>query len=151
MNPLASIPGVLTIAAWSTYLVLAILHSFDVPPWVLITIAFGVLACIAIAVGYRHWRVAVLAASSIYLVLYALRVLQMAASVTNLEKESLLSALSFYYATSWRLTSLTFRDRGIFDGSAHAFLEYLMPVLMVSLIGATLVSWYRGRALLKTG
>ena len=150
-HPITSVPGVLAIAAWAAYLGLAIFHSFDVPPWVLIATAFGVLSCVALAVGYRHWRVTVLLASSIYLLLYAVRVINLAVSVTDVEKSSLFSALTFYYSKSWQLTSLAFRTHGVFDGSTHAFLEYVMPILMVALIGATLLSWPRGRGISQMG
>jgi hypothetical protein len=144
-HPITSVPGVLAIGAWASYFGLAIARSFDVPTWVLIAIAFGVLSCVALAVGYRHWRLTVLLASSTYLLLYADRVINLAVSVTDVEKSSLFSALTFYYSTSWRVTSLAFRDRGVFDGSAHAFLEYVMPVLMVILIAVTLFSWAHSR------
>ena len=150
-HPITSVPGVLAIGAWAAYLGLAIFHSFDVPPWVLIAIAFGVLSCVALAVGYRYWRVAVLLGSSIYLLLYAGRVINLAVSVTDVEKSSLFSALTFYYSTSWRATSLAFRERGVFDGSTHAFLEYVMPVLMVILIAVTLFSWARSREISEAG
>ena len=146
-HPITSVPGVLALAAWAAYLGLAIFHSFDVPPWVLIATAFGVLSCVALAVDYRHWRFTVLLASLIYLLLYAGRVINLAVSVTDVEKSSLFSTLTFYYGTSWRATSLAFRDRGVFDGSTHAFLEYVMPVLMVVLIAVTLLSWVRSRGI----
>ena len=148
--PIASAPGVLAIAAWSVYLLSAIFHALDVPPWVAISTVFGVLGCIAVVVGYKHWRIAVLSASSIYLLLYAVRVIQMAESVTDSDKSSLISALAFYYRTSWRVTSLFFQERGIVDGSSYVFLEYIMPALMLALIGAILLSRPRKQAISET-
>ena len=134
---LASVPGVFALAAWSIYVLSAVLYFPDVPTSVLITAFFGLVASFAVIFNFKYWRSAVLLASSLYLLLYAIRVIRMATMTTDL---SFLSALSFYYSISWRVTIGMFQEKGMAGGLAHAFLEYVMPVLIVALIAVTLRS-----------
>jgi hypothetical protein len=137
-HPLASVTGVLTLAAWSVYVLSAVLYYPEFPPSVLVTGGFGIAACLAVAFNFKYWRAAVLLASSLYLVLYAIRVIRMTTMTTP--DMSFLSALSFYYSVSWQLAASMFQEKGVVGGFTHAFLEYVMPVLMVALIAIALAS-----------
>jgi hypothetical protein len=136
---LATGPGLLALAVWIVYLLLALSNLPDLPHRVLISGFFGLLACVAVLLNYRHWRVAVLLASCVYLVTYAVLVTRMAMMVTD-QGASLVSALSFYYSTSWQVSTGVFQERGFLGGLAHVFLEYLMPLLNIVLIALTLMS-----------
>ena len=138
-HPLASVPGASALAVWSVYLLLALLSIPDVPYRVLINSSFGLLACLAVAFNYRHWRFAVLLASSVYLLVYAIQIIRMANMMLDAGKSSLLSAISFYYIASWQVTSGVFLERGTVAGLMQGFLEYVMPVLSVALIAATVM------------
>jgi hypothetical protein len=98
---------------------------------------FGLLACLAVIFNFAYWRASVLLASSVYLLLYVIRIVRMTAITKDL---SFLSALSFYYKVSWRVTTGAFEEKGLVGGVAHAFLEYAMPVLVVVLISVILIS-----------
>ena len=139
-HPLASAPGVSALAVWSVYLLLALLSIPDVPYRMMINSFFGLLACLAVILDYRHWRYAVLLASSVYVVVYAIQVIRMAGMMLDSEKSSFLSALSFYYSASWNVTTGVFLERGVANALMHGFLEYVMPVLNVALIAAALIS-----------
>lgn len=45
--------------------------------------------------------------------------------------------LSRHYSTLWLLMVGAYRERGVVQGAMNAFLEYVMPVLVVALIIAT--------------
>ena len=138
-RPLASVPGVSALAVWSVYLLLALASIPDVPYRMMINSCFGLLACLAVILDYKHWRYAVLLASSIYIVVYAIQVIRMAGMMLDPEKSSFLSTLSFYYSASWSVANGVFLERGVVAGLMHGFLEYVMPVLSVALIAATLM------------
>ena len=143
-HPLASVPGVLALAAWSIYVLCAILYFLpDPPPSALVAGFFGLAACTAAAFNFKYWRATILVASLLYLVLYAVRVFRMTTITADLPFPS---ALSFYYAMSWQVTAGTFHEKGMVSGLAHAYLEFAMPVLMVALIAATLVNRRARRA-----
>jgi hypothetical protein len=79
----------------------------------------------------------VLLAASVYLLLYVVRIVRMTAIAENL---SFVSALSFYYSVSWRVTAGAFEEKGLAGGLMHAYLEYAMPVLAVALILVILIT-----------
>ena len=138
-HPYTTVPGVLALTAWSLYVLCALLYFLpDIPPTELVNGCFGIAACLAMAFNFRYWRATVLAASSLYLVLYAIRVFRMTAMAGDLP---FTSALSFYYAMSWQVSMGAFQEKGMAGGLAQAFLAYAMPVLMVALIAAILISW----------
>ena len=107
---LASVPGISALAVWSVYLLLALISIPDVPYRVLINSFFGLLACLAVVLNYRRWRFAVLLASCVYLLVYAIQVIRMANMMADSEKSSLLSALPFYYSASWNVAAGVFLE-----------------------------------------
>jgi hypothetical protein len=136
-HPLASVPGVLALAAWSAYVLCALLYFLpDLQPTELVNGCFGIAACLALAFNFKYWRATALAAASLYLVLYAIRVFRMTAMTPDLP---FTSALSFYYTMSWQVSVGAFQEKGMAAGLAYAFLQYAMPVLMVALIAAILI------------
>lgn len=136
-HPLASAPGMLALAAWSIYVLGAVfLYYPDLFASVLIAGFFGLVACAAVVSNFKYWRSAVVLASSVYLLLYVIRVIRM----TTMTTDPFLSALSFYYSASWRVATSMFLEKGSVGGLTHIFLEYVMPVLMVALIAVVLVS-----------
>ena len=147
-HPLASVQGVCAIAVWSVYLLYAALYYPDVLTSVLIAGFFGLLACFAVVFNFTYWRSTVLLASSVYLLLYVIRIVRMTAIAKDL---SFLSALSFYYSASWRVAMGAFEEKGLMGGLTHAFIEYAMPVLVVALISVILISSRRKRGLPRTG
>jgi hypothetical protein len=147
-HPLASVQGVFAIAVWSVYLLYAALYYPDVLTSVLIAGFFGMLACLAVVFNFTYWRATVLLASSVYLLLYVIRIVRMTAIAKDL---SFLSALSFYYSASWRVAMGAFEEKGLMGGLTHAFIEYAMPVLVVALISVILISSRRKRGLPRTG
>jgi hypothetical protein len=144
MNPrhekraLGTGPGLLALAMWLVYLLLALNNLPDLPHRVSINGFFGLLACVAVLLNYRRWRFVVLLASCVYLVTYVVLVTRMATMVTE-QGGSISSALLLYYKTSWQVTTGVFQERGFPGGLAHVFLEYIMPVLNVLLIAFTLM------------
>lgn len=138
IHPLAGVPGALALAVWSVYLLLGLMSIPEVPYRVLIAGFFGLLACLAVVLNYKRWRFIVLLASSVYLLVYAIQVTRMTMMVTDPGK-SPLSALSFYYSMSWRVAEGMFQEKGVVGGLTHGYLEYVMPVLSVVLIGAVLI------------
>jgi hypothetical protein len=147
-HPLASVQGVFAIAVWSVYLLYAALYYPDVLTSVLIAGFFGLVACLAVVFNFTYWRSTVLLASSVYLLLYVIRIVRMTAIAKDL---SFLSALSFYYSVSWRVATGAFEEKGLVGGLTHAFLEYVMPVLVVVLISVILISSRQKRGLPRTG
>lgn len=147
-HPLASIAGVITLAAWSVYVLSAVLYYPEFPPSVLVTGGFGIAACLAVAFNFKYWRAAVLLACALYLLLYVIRVYRMTTMTTDL---SFVSALSSYYSISWQLAASMFQEKGLVGGLTHAFLEYVMPVLMVALIVITLISRRRRSGVSRAG
>jgi len=136
-HPLASLQGVFAIAVWSVYLLYTALHYPDVLTSVLIAGFFGLVACLAVVFNFTYWRATVLLASSVYLLLYVIRIVRMTAIAKDL---SFLSALSLYYSLSWRVATGAFEEKGWVGGLTHSFIEYLMPVLVVALIAVILIS-----------
>lgn len=130
-HPLGSALGVFALALWSVYALYAALHYPDVLPSVLIGAFFGLLACLAVVSNFTYWRPTVLLASSAYLLIYAIQVFRMTAIRPDLP---FFSALSFYYSVSWRVAIGAFEEKGFAGGLFHAYLEYVMPVLVVALI-----------------
>jgi hypothetical protein len=143
-HPLASVQGVFAIAVWSVYLLYAALYYPDVLTSVLIASFFGLIACLAVVFNFTYWRSTVLLASSVYLLLYVIRIVRMTAIAKDL---SFLSALSFYYSVSWRVATGAFEEQGLVGGFTHAFIEYVMPVLVVALISVILISSRQKRGL----
>jgi hypothetical protein len=136
-HPLLSTPGVFALALWSVYSLHAALSFPDILTSVLIGAFFGLVACLAIIFNFKYWRSAVLLASSVYLLLYVIRIVRMTAIAKD---RSFLSALSFYYSVSWRVATGAFEEKGLVGGLTYAFLEYVMPVLVVALISVILIS-----------
>lgn len=136
-HPLTSVPGVFALALWSVYLLYALLYYPDVLTSVLIAGFFGLIACLAVVFNFTYWRSMVLLASSIYLLLYVIRIVRMTTIAKHL---SFLSALSFYYSVSWRVAAGAFEEKGLMGGLTHGFLEYVMPLLVVAHISLVLIS-----------
>lgn len=147
-HPLATVQGVFAIAVWSVYLLYTALYYPDVLTSVLIAGFFGLVACVAVVFNFTYWRSTVLLASSVYLLLYVIRIVRMTAIAKDL---SFLSAVSFYYSVSWRVATGAFEEKGLVGGLTHAFLEYVMPVLVVALISVILISSRQKRGLQRTG
>ena len=147
-HPLASVPGVFALALWSVYLLYAALYYPDVLTSVLIAGFFGLIACLAVVFNFTYWRSTVLLTSSVYLLLYVIRIIRMTAIAKDL---SFLSALSFYYNVSWRVAAGAFEEKGLVGGLTHGFLEYVMPVLVVALISVILISSRRELGEARTG
>jgi hypothetical protein len=147
-HPLVSVPGVFALVLWSVYLLYAALYYPDVLTSVLIAGFFGLIACLAVVFNFTYWRSTVLLASSVYLLLYVIRIVRMTAIAKDL---SFLSALSFYYSVSWRVATGAFQEKGFVGGLTHAFLEYVMPVLVVALISVILIPSRRKRGVSQTG
>jgi hypothetical protein len=143
-HPLATVEGVFALVLWSVYLLYVALYYPDVLTSAIIAGLFGLLACLALVFNFVYWRAAVVIASSVYLLLYVIRIVRMTAIPGDL---SFLSALSFYYSASWRVTIGAFEEKGSVGGVIHAFLEFAMPVLVVALIIVTLMSARRKRGL----
>jgi hypothetical protein len=130
-HPLTSAQGVFALALWSVYSLHAALSYPDVLTSVLIGAFFGFVASLAVVFNSRYWRLTVLLASFVYLLLYVIRIVRMTAIAKDL---SFLSALSFYYSASWRVAAGAFEEKGWVGGLVHAYLEYAMPVLVIALI-----------------
>jgi hypothetical protein len=131
-HPLASAPGALALATWSIYVLCTVfLYYPDFLASMLIAGFFGLVACAAVIFSFKYWRATVVVASSVYLLLYVIRVIRMTTLTTDL---SFLSSLSSYYSILWRVTGGMFQEKGMAGGLAQAFLEYVMPILVVALI-----------------
>ena len=146
-HPLASAQGVFALAIWSLYSLYVALYFPDVLTSVLIAGFFGIVACLAVVVNFKYWRSTVLLASSVYLLLYVIRIVRMTAIAKDL---SFLSALSFYYSVSWRVATGMFQEKGLVGGLTHGFLEYVMPILVVALILVILLFTRRKLGLSQT-
>jgi hypothetical protein len=146
-HPLASVQGVFALTLWSVYLLYAALYYPDVLTSVLVAGFFGFVACLAVVFNFTYWRSTVLLASSVYLLLYVIRIVRMTAIRPDLP---FFSALSFYYSVSWRVATGAFEERGLVGGLTHALVEYAMPVLVVALISVILISSRRQRGLSQT-
>jgi len=141
---LASVAGLFALALWSPYsLYVAFSYPFVLTS-VLIGACFGLAACFAMVFNFRYWRALVLLASSVYLLLYVIRIVRMTAIAAD---HSFLSAIAFYYSASWRVTAGAFEEKGWAGGLTHAYLEFIMPVLVVALISVVLISRRRKRGL----
>jgi hypothetical protein len=147
-HPLATVQGVFAFAVWSVYSLYAALYYPDVLTSVLIAGIFGFVACLAVVFNFTYWRAIVLLASSVFLLLYVIRIVRMTWIAKDL---SFLSALSFYYSVSWRVATGVFQEKGLVGGLTHSFLEYVMPVLVVALISVILISSRRKPVLSRTG
>ena len=141
-HPLASVQGVFALALWSVYSLYAALYYPDVLTSVLIGAFFGFVASLAVVFNFTYWRLTVLLASSVYLLLYVIRIVRMTAIAKDL---SFLSALSFYYSVSWRVAAGAFEEKGWVGGLTHVFLEYAMPILVIALILVILIFSRRRR------
>src|SRR5262245_32029820 len=137
---LASFPGLLAIVAWALYVICAVLYFPEFPPSVIAIGIAGIVACLAVAFNFKYWRAVVVLACLLYLILYVVRVVRMTALTTD---ASFLSSLSFYYSASWSLGASMFQEKGVLGGMTHAFLEFVMPVLVIVLLAANLMSWRR--------
>ena len=147
-HPLASVPGVFALALWSVYSLYAALYYPDVLTSMLIAAFFGLVACLAVVFNFNYWRSCVLLASSVYLLLYVIRIVRMTAIAKDF---SFLSALSFYYSASWRVATGAFEEKGLVGGVTHAFLEFAMPVLVIALISVMLLSSRRKLGVWRSG
>lgn len=132
--------GMSALAVWGVYLLLALVSFPDVQYRVYINNFFGLLAIAAIVANFRRWVGAVILASLVYLVTYAVLVARMAGAMADPDKTSLPAALSAYYSSSWMVTNGIFIERGTWGGLMHGFLEYAMPLLAVALLLAGLLS-----------
>jgi len=142
--PATSTPGVVALATWSAYVLLAaFFYAPDYPPSVL-TIGFcGLLAGLAVVLNFAYWRLVVVMASIVYLLFYAVRVLRMVALTSGFELSALPSALTFYYSSSWRVTIGLLQEQGVAGSLAHGYIEYAMPILSVALIVLVWMTWRR--------
>jgi hypothetical protein len=147
-HPLANVPGLFALALWSVYSLYVAIYYPDVLTSMLIAGIFGLAACLAVVFNFTYWRSTVILASTVYLLLYVIRIVRMTAIAKDL---SFLSALSFYYSVSWRVATGAFEEKGLVGGLIHAFLEYLMPVLVIALISVILISSRRKLGVSRTG
>jgi len=137
-HPLATAPGILALAAWSMYVLGGgYLYYPAFLASVLIAGFFGLVACVAVIANFKYWRSAVVLASSVYLVLYVIKVIRMTGMTAD---TPFLSAISFYYGALWQVGLAMFQERGYAGGLTQGFLEYVMPVLVIALIPIVLVS-----------
>lgn len=138
-HPAKSATGAVALAAWALYVLLAAIFYYpDYPASVWPIAGAGLLACLAVALSLRYWRLVVTLASCVYLVFYAARILRMVALTSGFEISSLPSALFFYYLASWQVTIGLLQERGLTGSFMHGYIEYVMPVLSVVLI---VVAW----------
>ena len=138
---LATPLGISALAVWGIYLLLMLVSLPDVQYRVYINGFFGLLAVLAIAINFRRWVAAVIVASLVYLVTYAVLVVRMAGMMSDPDKTSLPASLAAYYGASWIVATGAFIERGPWGGLMHGFLEYAMPLLVVALLVAGLFSW----------
>ena len=140
IRAIATVPGVLALAAWTLYVLLNALQLPGVFPSVMVACAFGLLACVAVIANFRYWRAVVLIAATAYVVVYVIRVGGMMMIGADAGR-SLASGLVSYYAMLWQITGGTFQEMGAFRGITQVFLDFVMPVLIVVSIVVTLISW----------
>lgn len=141
-RPAFSTPlGISALAVWSIYLLLGLASIPDVPYRMLINGFFGVLVILAVFANFRHWVAAVILASLVYLVTYAVLIVRMAGAMSDPDKTSVPAALAAYYSASWMVATGVFIERGMWGGLMHGFLEYAMPLLVTVLLLAGLLHW----------
>jgi hypothetical protein len=131
--------GISALAVWSVYLLSGLAAFPDVPHRMLINGFFGLLVVLAVVVNFRHWVAAVIVASLVYLVTYAVLIVRMAGTMSDPDKTSLPAALAAYYGASWLVATGVFIERGTWGGLMHGFLEYAMPLLVLALLLAGLL------------
>jgi hypothetical protein len=136
-HPLASVSGVFALVVWSAYSLYVAFNFNDALASVIIGGVFGFVACAAMILNFRYWRFSVLLASAVYLLLYVIRIVRMIAMTADIP---FLPALSFYYSMSWNVASGVFQEKGMVGGLTHAYFEFVMPVLVVAIIAAILIS-----------
>ena len=135
-HPLTSVPGVLAVATWLIYILCAaFLYYPNFLASVQVAALCGLVACAAVAFNFKYWRATVILASSVYLLLYVIRVIRM----TTMTTDSFLSAVSSYYSMLWLVSASMFQEKGMAGGLAQVFLEYVMPVLVVVVVAAVLM------------
>ena len=133
--PAKSAAGALALAAWALYVLLAAVFYYpDYPASVWPIAGSGILACLAVALSFRYWRLVVILASCVYLLFYAVRVLRMVALTSGFEISSLPSALFFYYLSSWQVTMGMLQERGLTGSLMHGYVEYVMPLITLTLV-----------------
>lgn len=134
-HPAKSAAGALALAAWALYVLLAAIFYYpDYPASVWPIAGSGILACLAVALSYGYWRLAVILASCVYLLFYAVRIARMVALTSGFEISSLPSTLCLYYLSSWQVTVAMLQERGLTGSLMHGYIEYVMPVLSLALI-----------------
>ena len=133
--------GISALAVWSVYLLLALASFPDVQYRIYINGFFGLLVVLAVIVNFRHWIAAVIVASLVYLVTYAVLIVRMAGTMSDPDKTSLPAALGAYYGASWIVANGVFIERGTWGGLRHGFLEFAMPLLIMVLLLAGLLYW----------
>jgi hypothetical protein len=131
--------GISALAVWSVYLLSGLASIPDVPHRMLINGFFGLLVVLAVVVNFRHWVAAVIVASLVYLVTYAVLIFRMAGTMSDPDKTSLPATLAAYYYASWLVAAGVFIERGTWGGLMHGFLEYAMPLLVLALLLAGLL------------
>ena len=136
-HALATLPGAFAFALWAVYALHTGINFDAALASVVIGAACGLLACVLVAANFRYWRAAVVGASVVYLLLYLIRIVRMTALSGEMPP---FQALSFYYSMSWNVAAGAFQERGLGGGLAHAYLEFVMPVLVIVAAGAVLVA-----------
>ena len=131
-HSIRTVPGILILAVWSIYVLLNVARLPDWSGWAITSSICGLVACAAVVVNFRFWRATAILASLVYVGFYAANIIRLAGLAGG--QASLLDTVSRHYSTSWILTNGVYLERGFFWGSVHAFLEYVMPVLVVVLI-----------------
>src|SRR5688500_13852464 len=121
-HPIASVPGASAVAVGSGYVLSAAAYAPDIRPSVLNIGFVGLLACLAVFLNFAHWRLVVILASAVHLSFYAIQVIRMVAMTSEFKISALLSALSFYYDSSWGVTVGMLQERGVVGGLIHGFL-----------------------------
>lgn len=149
-HALASAPGALALATWSIYILSAVvLYYPNFLASILIAGFFGLVACAAVVLNSRYWRATVELASSVYVVLYVVRVLRMITMTAP--DQSFLSSLGVYYGMLWPVTAGVFQEKGMIGGSAQVFFEYAMPPLVILVAVMVLASRRQQPALSRVG
>jgi hypothetical protein len=130
-----SATGALALAAWVLYALLAAIFYYpDYPASVWPVAGSGILACLAVGLNSRYWRLVVILGSCVYLLFYAVRVGRMVALTSGFEISSVPTALFFYYLSSWQVTIGMLQERGLAGSLMHGYIEYAMPLLGLVLI-----------------
>jgi hypothetical protein len=137
IHPLASVSGAFALAVWSVYFLYVAFNYDAALASAVIGGVFGLVACLAVILNFRYWRSAVVLASAVYLLLYVIRIGRMIAMTAD---APVLPALSLYYGMSWAVTTGVFQEKGMVAGLTHVYFEFVMPVLVVAIIAAVLIS-----------